>query len=108
MTRGKRTFASITQVASKRWQVRYTGPDGRRNAANISPDVMTGQPSAGLGWGLLRVPGRYVDLHKAACASRGRACRTVAGARRVSALASTGEVVGERATGEASLPRKES
>ena len=30
---GKRTFATIRQLPSRRWQVRYTGPDGvRRNA----------------------------------------------------------------------------
>ena len=33
MARSKRTFATIQQLPSKRWQVRYTGPDGvRRNA----------------------------------------------------------------------------
>ncbi len=33
MPRGKRTFANITQLASKRWQVRYTGPDKVRRYA---------------------------------------------------------------------------
>lgn len=33
--RGKRDFATIRQLPSKRWQVRYTGPDGiRRNGAH--------------------------------------------------------------------------
>jgi hypothetical protein len=30
---GKRTFATIRQLPSKRWQVRYTGPDGVRYTA---------------------------------------------------------------------------
>lgn len=30
---GKRTFATIRQLPSKRWQVRYTGPDGIRRTA---------------------------------------------------------------------------
>src|SRR5208337_3637503 len=30
---GKRTFATIRQLPSKRWQVRYTGPDGIRHNA---------------------------------------------------------------------------
>jgi integrase len=33
MPRGKRTFANITQLPSKRWQVKYTGPDGIRRYA---------------------------------------------------------------------------
>jgi integrase len=33
MTRAKRTFANITQLPSKRWQVKYTGPDGIRRYA---------------------------------------------------------------------------
>ena len=33
MPRSKRTFASINQLPSKRWQVRYTGPDGMRRYA---------------------------------------------------------------------------
>lgn len=33
MPRSKRTFASINQLPSKRWQVRYTGPDGVRRYA---------------------------------------------------------------------------
>jgi integrase len=33
MARGKRTFASINQIASGRWQVRYTGPDMVRRYA---------------------------------------------------------------------------
>jgi integrase len=33
MARGKRTFASIQQIASGRWQVRYTGPDMVRRYA---------------------------------------------------------------------------
>ena len=33
MPRGKRTFANITQLPSKRWQVRYTGPDMVRRYA---------------------------------------------------------------------------
>ena len=33
MPRGKRTFASIQQLASGRWQVRYTGPDMVRRYA---------------------------------------------------------------------------
>jgi integrase len=33
MPRSKRTFASITQLPSKRWQVKYTGPDGVRRYA---------------------------------------------------------------------------
>jgi integrase len=33
MPRSKRTFASINQLPSKRWQVRYTGPDGVRHYA---------------------------------------------------------------------------
>ena len=33
MARGKRTFANITQLKSKRWQVRYTGPDMVRRYA---------------------------------------------------------------------------
>jgi integrase len=33
MPRSKRTFASITQLPSKRWQVRYTGPDRVRRYA---------------------------------------------------------------------------
>lgn len=32
-TRAKRTFASVRQLPSKRWQVRYTGPDGIRHRA---------------------------------------------------------------------------
>lgn len=30
---GKRTFATIRQLPSRRWQVRYTGPDGIRRSA---------------------------------------------------------------------------
>lgn len=33
MPRPKRSFANITQVPSKRWQVKYTGPDGIRRYA---------------------------------------------------------------------------
>ena len=33
MPRPKRTFANITQLPSKRWQVKYTGPDGIRRYA---------------------------------------------------------------------------
>jgi integrase len=33
MPRSKRTFANITQLPSKRWQVKYTGPDGIRRYA---------------------------------------------------------------------------
>jgi integrase len=33
MPRPKRTFANITQLPSKRWQVKYTGPDGVRRYA---------------------------------------------------------------------------
>ena len=33
MPRGKRTFANVTQLPSKRWQVKYTGPDGVRRYA---------------------------------------------------------------------------
>ena len=33
MARRKRAFASITRIASGRWQVRYTGPDGIRRYA---------------------------------------------------------------------------
>src|SRR6478672_3797406 len=33
MPRGKRTFASVRQIASGRWQVRYTGPDMVRRYA---------------------------------------------------------------------------
>jgi integrase len=33
MPRTKRTFASINRIASGRWQVRYTGPDGVRRYA---------------------------------------------------------------------------
>lgn len=33
MARGKRTFASVQQLASGRWQVRYTGPDMVRRYA---------------------------------------------------------------------------
>jgi integrase len=33
MARGKRTYANITQLPSKRWQVRYTGPDMVRRYA---------------------------------------------------------------------------
>jgi integrase len=33
MPRAKRTFANITQLPSKRWQVKYTGPDGIRRYA---------------------------------------------------------------------------
>jgi integrase len=33
MPRGKRTFANITRLPSKRWQVKYTGPDGIRRYA---------------------------------------------------------------------------
>jgi hypothetical protein len=33
MPRPKRTFANITQLPSKRWQVKYTGPDKVRRYA---------------------------------------------------------------------------
>ena len=33
MPRSKRTFANIAQLPSKRWQVKYTGPDGIRRYA---------------------------------------------------------------------------
>ena len=32
-TREKRSFATIEQLPSKRWRVRYTGPDGARHSA---------------------------------------------------------------------------
>jgi integrase len=44
MARTKRTFASINRIASGRWQVRYTGPDGmRRYAPHTFADRVTAE-----------------------------------------------------------------
>jgi len=44
MPRDKRTFASINRIASGRWQVRYTGPDGvRRYAPHTFADRVTAE-----------------------------------------------------------------
>ena len=44
MARTKRSFASINRIASGRWQVRYTGPDGmRRYAPHTFADRVTAE-----------------------------------------------------------------
>lgn len=62
---GKRVRGSVRQLSSGRWQVRYTGPDGRRRSL---PQTYRTKADADAGWSIAAaelVLGRWIDPDRA-------------------------------------------
>ena len=62
---GKRVRGSVRQLASGRWQVRYTGPDGRRRSL---PQTYRTKADADAGWSITAAElsrGRWIDPDRA-------------------------------------------